>query len=266
MKVALIDDSAMVRRSVGAALRKLGHEPVEVQPLSVFEVARALRQAGADLAIIDLMMPNCPGMSVVRFIREDPDLSELPILIVSANVDRSSAHILSQLGVQGVLNKPFPIQELQDCLDQGMAGKLWKPPDSEAIVAVVGQRHGLRPQIIRALEGRGFYLREVEADSTFGVLEALLEDPPNLILVGQNISGCHVASILRSIREDPTLGPIPLMLYGQNPVDAYTMMEAFRIRGFLDLSTHPSQRAERFSESITEILQGGESHGSGSGP
>ena len=40
MKVALIDDSALVRRNLRAALQKLGHEPTEVEPRSVFEVLK----------------------------------------------------------------------------------------------------------------------------------------------------------------------------------------------------------------------------------
>jgi DNA-binding NarL/FixJ family response regulator len=105
-RIAIVDDSRLVRASAGAALRAQGHEVVEVEPSSMAEVLRVLREAPLDLLVVDLLMPDCPGESLVRVCREDTDLQTLPILIVSAHRDDLSLTRMQQLGLSGFLLKP----------------------------------------------------------------------------------------------------------------------------------------------------------------
>lgn len=105
-RIAIVDDSRLVRAFAAGALRAKGHETVEVEPTSLFEVLKVLRETPVDLLVADFLMPECPGESLVRACREDLTLRELPILVVSAHRDDISLQRLQQLGISGFLLKP----------------------------------------------------------------------------------------------------------------------------------------------------------------
>ena len=105
-RIAIVDDSRLVRTFTAAALRSQGHETLAVEPTSLPDILAALREAPLDLLIVDFLMPECPGESLVRAVRKDPALKDLPILVVSAHRDDSTLQIVQQLGISGFLLKP----------------------------------------------------------------------------------------------------------------------------------------------------------------
>lgn len=107
VRIALVDDSRLVRVAASAALRAKGYEVVEVEPTSMFDVLKALHETPMDLVLVDLLMPACSGEHLVRACREDALLADLPILIVSAHRDEASLANLQQLGISGFLLKPM---------------------------------------------------------------------------------------------------------------------------------------------------------------
>ncbi len=105
-RIAIVDDSRLVRVFVAGALRTQGHQPVEVEPTSLFEVLKVLRETPVDLLMVDFLMPECPGESLVRACREDAALRDMPILILSAHRDELSLTRMQEQGISGFLLKP----------------------------------------------------------------------------------------------------------------------------------------------------------------
>lgn len=121
-RIAIVDDSRLVRTFVAGALRSQGHELVEVEPSSLFDVLGALREAPVDLLIADFLMPECPGESLLRACREDPMLRELPVLVLSAHRDDLSLQRMQQLGISGFLLKPVEARVLVAKVAEVLAG------------------------------------------------------------------------------------------------------------------------------------------------
>jgi DNA-binding NarL/FixJ family response regulator len=121
-RIAIVDDSRLVRAFAAAALRAKGYETVEVEPTSLFEVLRVLRVTPVDLLLADFLMPACPGESLIRACREDGALQDLPILVVSAHRDDASLIRLQQLGISGFLLKPVDASTLADRVAEALAG------------------------------------------------------------------------------------------------------------------------------------------------
>lgn len=121
-RIAIVDDSRLVRAFAAAALRAKGHEAVEVEPTSLFEVLKVLRETPVDLALVDYLMPGCPGESLLRACREDAALADLPILIVSAHRDDDSLIRMQQMGISGFLLKPVEASVLADKVAEALAG------------------------------------------------------------------------------------------------------------------------------------------------
>ncbi len=113
-RIAIVDDSHRARTFAASCLRKSGHEIVEIDPISIFEVLKVLRDNPPQLLLMDYLMPGCPGNSLVRACREDQALKDIPILVITAHRDDEIRERLERMGLLGFLHKPFEPQTLQD--------------------------------------------------------------------------------------------------------------------------------------------------------
>lgn len=113
-RIAIVDDSRLARTFAASCLRKSGHEIVEIDPISIFEVLKVLRDNPPQLLLMDYLMPGCPGNSLVRACREDQALKDIPILVITAHRDEEIRERLERMGLLGFLHKPFEPQTLQD--------------------------------------------------------------------------------------------------------------------------------------------------------
>lgn len=111
-RIAIVDDSRLARTFTMGCLKKLGHDLQEVDPTSLFDVIKALRDNPPDLILMDYLMPNCPGTSLVRAFHEDPVLQKAHIILVSAHRDDEIHERLERLGVDTFLSKPFEPEAL----------------------------------------------------------------------------------------------------------------------------------------------------------
>ncbi|MBI3130644.1 MAG: response regulator [Acidobacteria bacterium] len=105
-RVTILDDSRLARTYAAGALRAKGIEVTELEPESLPQVIDALRVEMPDLLLVDLLMPACPGLAVIRKIRQEADLKDLKIVVLSAHRDEAQVQQLEKLGVQGFLPKP----------------------------------------------------------------------------------------------------------------------------------------------------------------
>lgn len=77
-----------------------------------------IRQAPTALVLLDLMLPDVGGWAVYQMMREDPDLSKIPVIIVTAHntpTDRMLGEHIAKVHVY--VTKPFSPSELRDAID-----------------------------------------------------------------------------------------------------------------------------------------------------
>lgn len=82
------------------------------------------REAAPDLILLDLMMPDMDGWDVYHQLRADDELSQTPVIIVTAkasNIDQVLG--LRVAGVQDYITKPFSPSDLIERIDRVLAGK-----------------------------------------------------------------------------------------------------------------------------------------------
>jgi CheY-like chemotaxis protein len=112
MRIAVVDDSRLMRTFVRVHLQSAGHHVVEVEPSSTYEVLRQLREDRPDLLVADYEMPCCNGETLIRFIREDPVLAGTRVLVVSAHSEADLVERLSRQALCGYLVKPITPESL----------------------------------------------------------------------------------------------------------------------------------------------------------
>ncbi len=76
------------------------------------------KQQIPDLIICDLLMPELDGYGVLRAVRQDPQISKIPVIILTALSDQVSMDWVKQLGGDAYVCKPFKRDELLGVIHQ----------------------------------------------------------------------------------------------------------------------------------------------------
>ena len=106
-EVLVVDDDVTVREVVVTYLRAGGHEVTEA---SDGEAALAsMRRRRADLVVLDLMLPGMGGIEVCRRLR---DVTEVPIIMLTALGTENDRLIGLRMGADDYVTKPFSPREL----------------------------------------------------------------------------------------------------------------------------------------------------------
>jgi CheY-like chemotaxis protein len=114
--IAIVDDSRLARTFNAAALKKLGHDLLEIDPTSMGDVLTVLRERKPDLLLMDYLMPNCPGPKLVRACHEDKNLEGMKIALLTAHHEDDIHDGLEKLGVQCVLHKPVDPKSIEEAI------------------------------------------------------------------------------------------------------------------------------------------------------
>jgi two-component system chemotaxis response regulator CheY len=105
-RILIVEDSPTMRQLLAFALKRLrGAEIVEAQ--DGLDGLRKVTADEFDLALIDINMPVMDGLKLVHLIRQEPDLAEMPIVVITtegASEDRDRA---LALGANEYLTKPI---------------------------------------------------------------------------------------------------------------------------------------------------------------
>ncbi len=120
LRVWLVDDDASIRWVLERALRNDGMSP------RAFEAAEpaleALRRDSPDVLITDIRMPGASGLELLRLIREARPA--LPVIVMTAHSDLSSAVSAYEGGAFEYLPKPFDIDEAVALVRRAASGGL----------------------------------------------------------------------------------------------------------------------------------------------
>jgi two-component system, OmpR family, phosphate regulon response regulator PhoB len=80
-KILIVDDEPDVVTFVSAVLEEDGHTSISAK--DGVEGLELLRSEKPDLVLLDLMMPRKSGIAMFQELRKDPDLSNIPVIVVT---------------------------------------------------------------------------------------------------------------------------------------------------------------------------------------
>jgi CheY-like chemotaxis protein len=119
--ILLVDDEQPVRTLYGLVLRRNGYHVLEADSgIAALDMAR---KHLPDLILSDIIIPGSDGVSLLRKIRDDPDLKYRPFVLMSGSPDV----VMSYKGIQAAddfLVKPIGLQELLNCIKTRFLGDL----------------------------------------------------------------------------------------------------------------------------------------------
>ena len=89
--------------------------------LKMFSSAPAIPliiQEKPDIIILDVMMPDISGLEVLRYMRREPDLTTIPVIVVSAKSMPGDIKVGMDAGASMYLTKPVGFLDLKQAVEQ----------------------------------------------------------------------------------------------------------------------------------------------------
>lgn len=118
-KILIVDDDPGIQTMLKLMLRLEGYDSIVCgDPGRIFEL---LKSESPDLVLLDAMMPNVDGLTVLRQIKDRKLQHTPPIILFTGKVDERYIRSALESGASGHLTKPFVKEELLERLNEFLA-------------------------------------------------------------------------------------------------------------------------------------------------
>ena len=106
-RILVVEDNALNIKLFCDLLSAHGHEP---RPVTDSRTALApAREFRPDLVITDIQLPYVSGLDLIRAIRAEPELAEVPIMAVTAYSGHGDDERIRAAGAQAYVSKPISV-------------------------------------------------------------------------------------------------------------------------------------------------------------
>ena len=206
-KVLIVEDEASYSEALSYVLRKEGYDVAvaETGP----DALTAFERGGADIVLLDLMLPGLSGTEVCRTIRQT---SSVPIIMVSAKDTEVDKVVGLELGADDYVTKPYSPRELVARIRAVLRRRAPEEVDDDAVIEVGGVRMDVDRHLV-TVDGREVKLPLKE----FELLEFFLRNSGRVLTRGQLIDrvwgadyvgdtktlDVHVKRLRAKIEDDP---------------------------------------------------------------
>ncbi|WP_027671848.1 response regulator [Rheinheimera baltica] len=114
-RILIIDDEPEIRNAIKRVLLPCGHDIIFTA--DGFQAGVKILSTKPDLVTLDLSMPGLDGYEVLQFIRQQPETTNIKIVVISGLSDVGLTKALS-LGADVALSKPFDNTHLRDVVNK----------------------------------------------------------------------------------------------------------------------------------------------------
>jgi signal transduction histidine kinase/CheY-like chemotaxis protein len=204
--VMVVDDDAYARDLLATAMRREGYRIIEA---TSGDAAMALaRQWHPDAITLDVLMPGMDGWAVLTQLKSDPELAQIPVVIVTVHAERG---IAISLGAAEFLTKPVDRSRLAATIRQHVYGS--------GVVLVVDDEAESRQLAQRHLDKLGWQSAEAADGAT--ALHWLAHNPrPAMILLDLAMPGMSGFAFLEEIARCEEWRGIPIAILTAMPLGA----------------------------------------------
>lgn len=111
-RILIAEDEPFIVESLDFLLSREGYEVSAVSDGDL--VCDAMQQLTPKLLILDIMLPSVNGFDILRRIRSLPEISDTPVLVLTAKGQETDRVRMQELGADGFMTKPFSNRILVD--------------------------------------------------------------------------------------------------------------------------------------------------------
>ncbi|MBF0219944.1 MAG: hybrid sensor histidine kinase/response regulator [Gammaproteobacteria bacterium] len=258
----VVDDFEPIRNTINRMLVDLGYRHIVLAANGKIALQLLLKER-IDLIITDWNMPVMNGIELLRAVRNSATHAAIPVLMVTAEVDRANVIFALQQGVTDIICKPFTPKTFRDKLHAMLKKGVHVPPkgrsrtlpdvpksDSSQVQTAKAVRStaGDKPRVLLVdddassielaksiIDNR--YLVE-SVGSGEAALQQTRQQPPDLIILDVSMPGIGGFETCRRLKESPYTEAIPVIFFSAND-DPDAIIEGFNVGGVDYISKPP---------------------------
>ena len=110
LKILIIEDEPDIRKNLEYNLSREGYSVLTAA--SITEAEQLIYSNNLSLILLDLMLPDGSGLELCKKMKYDPDVQNLPIIILTAKDDEVDKVVGFEIGADDYVTKPFSVREL----------------------------------------------------------------------------------------------------------------------------------------------------------
>jgi signal transduction histidine kinase/CheY-like chemotaxis protein len=205
--ILVIDDDATARELISDHLKAEGFSVVTAA--GGVEGLKLAKEKRPTAITLDVMMPDLDGWSVLAALRQDPELSEIPVIMITI-VDEHRRGIA--LGAAGYLTKPIDRERLHRLVDR------FRAPSRPTRILLVEDDAVQRERMLGWLEGSKWIVREAENGRE--ALNRLQEDRPDVILLDLMMPEMDGFAVVAALQNQAGWRDIPVIVITSLDLDA----------------------------------------------
>lgn len=117
MNILIVDDFSTMRRIIKNLLLEIGFS--NIAEADDGQTALPMLQTGKfDFLVTDWNMPGMDGLSLLKAVRANEEIADMPVLMVTAEAKREQIVVAAESGVNGYVVKPFTAVTLKEKIDK----------------------------------------------------------------------------------------------------------------------------------------------------
>jgi CheY-like chemotaxis protein len=237
--VLVIDDDPAMLSLMKKMLNKEGFSVALAS--SGPEGIRRARELRPRLISLDVMMPGMDGWSVLAALKNDPELADIPVAIISMTDDKQLGYAL---GASDFLIKPVYKEKLLSLLDKHLTERRSQP------VLVIEDDDAAGEMMTRMLGKEGY--RVERAEDGRAALEKLAVVHPKLILLDLMMPNMDGFQFVTALRARPEWREVPVFVVTAKDI---TSEDRNRLNGYVaNIMQKGSFRREALLEEIHRLL------------
>ena len=118
--VLLVEDDFETAEKFSRILRESQYR-VEIAYGSTVAIHK-MKTETPDVVLLDIMMPDISGLEVLRFMRRDPVLAQVPVIIISAKTQAEDIELGLETGAMAYFPKPVSLDDLRAAVAEALGG------------------------------------------------------------------------------------------------------------------------------------------------
>jgi len=210
LRILIVDDSAVVRRTLGKQLQQRWNAEVTLAEDGRQGLERALA-ARFDLIITDVEMPGLNGYELCRQLKENSATRPIPVIVLSSHDTEQDIDAGFAAGAAAHVSKTDPVERLHETIDRVLRKASFH---RERLILVVDDSPTIRSMVRKGLERAGFQVATAENGKRG--LEYLREQRPDLILSDidmPEMNGVEFCTAVHGLRD---FAAIPFVIMSSN--------------------------------------------------
>ena len=120
-RIVFCEDEEQIRKLIEVAMRSTAHS-IELH-VNGREGLEAIERDAPELIVTDLAMPEMGGFALADAVHARPALTHIPIMFVTASVQRGDVARFGEHGAAGYIAKPFSPRALREKIDELIAAR-----------------------------------------------------------------------------------------------------------------------------------------------